>query len=211
MASQPQRTDAQIDDPEELSQKKRISELLARRKTVIDARDEAFDAQLMGQANEQEALSFYRSRIESLIIDLWTKFKSEDLETGQEYLEEKIIDTVEVPPPAEMMPDDGDNLGPGEKPPETKRIHIRGLRWFLEQDGAIQVPFTARMTDPPGKRTVNQEMQIPLSTLDKALLTCIEFLDEAGIDADLVQKEQQTKIDRELLEEVDEWRQNHVN
>lgn len=211
MAAEPQEPDFQIDDPEELSQKKRINELLTRRKTVIDARDEAFDAQLMGQANREEALAFYRSRIESLIIDLWTKFRNEDLESGTKFLEEKEIDTVEVPPPAELLPGEGGDLGPGEKPPRPKYITINGLKWFLEQDGQIRVPFTARLHDPPGKHTVHQEMNIPISTLDKALLTCIEFLDEAGIDADLVQKEQQTKIDRELLEEVDEWRQEHVN
>lgn len=211
MAAEPQQPDVKIDDPEELSQKKRINELLARRKTVIDARDEAFDAQLMGKASREEALAFYRSRIESLIIDLWTKFRSEDLETGTKYLEEELIDTIEVPPPAELLPEEGGNLGPGEKPPDPQYIEIRGLQWFLEQDGEIQVPFTARLNDPPGERTLYQEMEIPISTLDKALLTCIEFLDEAGIDADLVQKEQQTKIDRELLEEVDEWRREHVN
>lgn len=211
MAAGPQQHDVKIDDPEALSQTKRINELLSRRKTVIDARDEAFDAQLMGSASREQALAYYRSRIESLIIDLWTKFRSKDLEAGREYLEEEVIDIVEVPPPEEFRREDGGELGPGEKPPEPKQVVIKGLQWFLQQDGEIQVPFTARLHNPPGEQTVYQEMEIPISTLDKALLTCIEFLDEAGIDADLTQEEQQTKIDRDLLEEVDEWRRNHVN
>lgn len=151
MAAEPQDPDVKIDDPEELSQKKRISELLARRKTVIDARDEAFDAQIMGKASREEALAFYRSRIESLIIDLWTKFRSEDLEAGREYLEDELIDTIEVPPPAELQGGGKGRLGPGEQAPDPKHIDIRGLEWFLEQDGEIRVPFTARLTDPPGR------------------------------------------------------------
>lgn len=210
MAAEPQGQDVTIDDPEELSQKRRVTELLARRKTVIDARDEAFDAQLLGEASREQALSYYRSRIESLIIDLWTKFSSGEIENGRKYLEEEPIDEVEVPPPDELVPDRDADLGPGAKPPEPKTVEIQGLKWFLDQEGPLEVEFTARLHDPPGKQTVVREMEIPLSTLDQALLSCIEFLDEAGIDADLTEEEQQTYIDRDLLEEVDEWRQQNV-
>lgn len=211
MAAEPDQPgqDARIDDPESLSQTKRITELLGRRKRVLDARDEALDALMLGKASREDALGYYRSRIESLILDLWTKFKNEDIENGREYLETREIDTIEVPPPRELHPDDGD-LAPGESAPGPKYETIEGLRWFLNNDGAIQVPFTARMHDPPGSQTVVQEMQVPLSTLDKALMACIEFLDEIGVDADISQEEQQTKIDRELLEEVDEWRKQNV-
>ena len=210
MAAEPQQ-DSRIDDPEQLSQTKRITELLGRRKSVIDARDQALDALMLGQASRENALGYYRSRIESLIIDLWTKFQSEDIENGHEYLEAREIDVIEVPPPAELLPDEGADLAPGQTIPEPKKRPITGLKWFLENDGVLEVPFTARMHDPPGKRTVIQEMHVPLATLDQALLVCIEFLDEMGVDADISQEEQQTKIDRDLLEEVDEWRKQNVN
>lgn len=205
--------DFAIDDPEELSQKKRINELLHRRKSVIDARDAAIEAQLMGQTPRADALQYYRSRIESLIIDLWTKFKNDEIDVGKEFLEQREIDTIRVDPPASFprSPDDED-LAPGATPPAPKQVRIRGLKWFLENEGAIQVPFTVRMDgdNGPGQRTEVQEVSVPLTTLDKALLTCTEFLDEAGIDADLTTKEQQTRIDRDLLEEVEEWRKQNV-
>lgn len=202
--------DVKIDDPEQISQAKRIHELLGRRKRVIDARDEAFDAQLLGQASHDEALEYYRSRIESLIIDLYTKFTSEGIENGQHYLEEAVIDTIEVPPPEEFRAGPDGDIGPGQSTPEPKYLEIRGLEWFLNHDGQIQVPFTARTFNPPGERTIMQEISVPRKTLDKALLTCIKFLDDAGIDADLTEEEQQTKITRELLEEVEEWRKQNV-
>lgn len=174
----------QIDDPDQLSQTQRITELLERRRSVIDARDEAFDAQLLGQAAEREALAYYRSRIESLILDLWTKFSAEEMD-GEEYLDSEVIDEVEVPPPEEMRPGSGD-LGPGASAPEPKTRTIEGLKWFIENDGPIEVPFTARLSDPPGQQTAVQQVPIPRKTLDKALIKCIEFLDEAGIDADIV-------------------------
>jgi len=201
----------QIDDPEELSQTKRINELLARRKAVIDARDEAFDVQLLGEATEQEALAYYRSRLESLIVDLWTKFDGEDFELGQEYLETKDIDTIWVPPPDDVQPGGDADLAPGVDVPDPKPVHVQGLRWFIDHDQTVSVEFTVASWDPPGKQTVTTEVMVPETTLTKGLTACIEFMDETGIDADLNEQEQQTKIDRELLEEVDEWRKQNID
>lgn len=174
----------QIDDPEELSQKTRIRELLSRRTSVIDARDQAFDAMTLGQASEEQALAFYRSRIESLILDLWTKFENEDLDEGGEYLKSESIDTVKIPPPDEFS---AGNLAEGETPPKPKKKTINGLKWFIENDPIIRVEFTAHSWSPPGERTVVAERALPRRTLDRALVKCMEFIDETGIDIDVRQ------------------------
>lgn len=200
-----------IGDPEEISQKKRIHELLSRRKNVIDARDAAVDAVKFGQATEQTAREYYQSRIESLVIDLWTKFENSDMEKGKQYLESEPIDSFQVEPPAELLPADRSDLAAGAEYPDPKEYAIEGLNWFIEHDAVIEVPFTAYTWNPPGERTVSQQVLIPWESLDRGLITAMKFIDETGIDADLEQKEQQTKIDRELLEEVEEWRQKNVS
>lgn len=174
-----------IGDPEEISQKTRIQELLSRRSGVIDSRDAAVDAVKFGQADERTAREFYQSRIESLVIDLWTKFESSDLETGEEYLKAAEIDTFTVEPPSELIPSDRADMAAGEDLPDAKEYTIEGLEWFIENDAVIEVPFTAYTWNPPGEKTVPSKVLIPWETLDRGLIMCMKFIDETGIDADL--------------------------
>lgn len=205
-----------IDDPEEYSQKKRVRDLLERRNEVIEARNRAIDEQTLGSASEQVALRHYQSRIESLIIDLYTKFGG--LETdgdgdgdGTDYLTEEPIDTVTIYPPEEILPDTDDDMAPGVEPPGPKQETIYGLEWFIDNEPVVAAEFTTYSWNPPGERTAVGQRFVPTRTLDKALLACMEFMDSVGIDADLSETEQQTKIDRDLLKEVDEWRQQNVD
>lgn len=202
-----------IDDPEDLSQRKRVKELLDRRQDVINARDAAFEAMLFGELPRDAAAQYYRSRIESLILDLWTKFNHAEVEAGNEYLNEKVIDTLTIVPPPELPTDRADErLAPGAEPASAETVTIRGLKWFLEHDEAIEVTFQTRtMIGGPGVDRQTKQVTVPMRTLDQALINCVEFIDKAGIDADISEAEQQTKIDRDLLEEVDEWRQQNVN
>jgi len=182
MSAQEQR-EFQIDDPEELSQKTRIREILNRRTNVIDARDRAFDAMALGDASRQQAVGFYRSRIESLILDLWTKFENDDLDEGEKYLKSATIDTVTVPPPEPLQPGQRDNFAPGETAPDPKRVDIQGLEWFINNDPIVSATFTARMWNPPKQVTMSNSAVIPRSLLDKATTLCFEFMNEAGVDA----------------------------
>lgn len=181
---QPER-EFQVDDPDELSQRTRIKEVLKRRTDVINARDQAFDAMTLGQASEDQALNFYRRRIESLIIDLWTQFKNEDIEAGKKYLFQEKVDTVEVPPPKELQ--DAANMAPGVSVPDAKKKTIHGLYWFVNNGPVIREEFTAQTWDPPGQSTFISERAIPARTLDKALMKCMEFIDATGIDIDVRQ------------------------
>lgn len=170
-------------DPEELSQQTRVRELLERRKNVIDARDAAHEAMTFGEIDRRDALLYYRGKIESLIIDLWTKFKvDEDDIDASEYLAEKKIDTLTVPVPEELTKD----LAPGAEPPEPQTETIHGLQWFLENDHVIETEYRVRtMSGGPGWETLVGRVMVPQRTLDKALLLCTEFMDQLGIDVEL--------------------------
>jgi len=215
--SQQNDPDIRIDDPEELSQTQRIREILNRRQGVLEARDRAYDETIAGEVGDEQAIAHYQSRLESLILDLWTKFETLELEdddegrTGEYYLKEVHIDTIEVPPPAELMPDSDDDILDGAEPPTPKTVSIDGLQWFIENDPYVRASFSVESWNPPGTRTATNARHIPIKTLDKADVKINEFIDKAGIDADFEEKEQRTKIDRDLLEEADEWRKNNVD
>jgi len=185
-----------IDDPEELSQKTRIRELLQRRKDVLDARSRSKDEELLGGVDHMDAIGHYQNHVETLILDLWTKFTSvktsDDTKTepetdggqsiGEYYLYAVPIETVQVPPPPEMPC--GTDLAPSADTPEAKPETIKGLKWFVENDPFVTKSFTVRSFNPPGERTFTNTVPIPRSVLDKAVANCFEFMDEVGIDAD---------------------------
>lgn len=201
----------EIDDPEELSQKKRVRDILNRRNEVIEARNRATDEQLLGEASRAEAVNHYQSRLESLILDLFTKFEafSNAEIDGEHLLYEEQIDTVYVYPPDELDVDEA-SIAPNEEPPEPEPVPIQGLNWFIENDPVVKARFTVESWDPPKTQTGVGTRLIPFKTLDKAFIKCVRIIDEMGIDANVQQKEQRTKIDQDLLEEVDEWRQDNV-
>jgi len=212
-AEEPPEDGFEIDDPEELSQKKRVRDILNRRNEVIDARNRAMDERLLGEASHEESLAHYQSRIESLIIDLFTKFEAyeSDEVDGDYYLYDTEIDTITINPPPEVMPSSTSDLASGAEPPEPKTVTIKGLNWFIENEPIVTESFSVQQWNPPQVHTASNRRLIPFKTLDKAFIKCIKFIGDIGIDAKIEEQEQHTKIDRDLLEEVDEWRQNNVN
>lgn len=184
-----------IDDPEQLSQKKRINQILSRREDVIDARNEAIDAYLAGDLGKQQAVMAYQSRIEGLIADIWTKFKNADNDLGKELLFQDEIAEVEVPPPAEIVPDSANDIAAGADPPTPKTRSIYGLKWFIENDPIVTAQFTVHSWNPPGQKTAVGQRLLDFGTLDEALLKIMEFLDETGIDADLEDDQDDAEFD----------------
>jgi hypothetical protein len=197
-----------IDDPEELSQSKRVRELLNRRSGVIDARTKAKDAWVSGELDQIQALRVYQNGIEGLILDLWTKFLNE--ENGEHLLKEEKIDEIIVYPPEKLRPSDKSDFAAGEDAPEPEKVPVEGLVWYVNNGPVIQREFTAYMWNPPGQQTEMGSGLVGFENLDRALQECVEFIDKTGIDADMEEETQQSEIDRELLEEVDEWRQNNT-
>jgi len=203
-----------IDDPEQLSQKKRINQILSRREAVIDARNEAVEAYLAGELTEVQALKLYQSRVEGLIVDIWTKFKNADGDMegrGYDLLYNDSIAEVTIHPPAELLPNDKGDLAAAAEMPEPKTKTIYGLKWFIENDPIVTAQFSVSSWNPPGTRTGTGQALLDFGIIDEALLKIMEFIDEAGIDADMEEEENQTKITRELMEEFEEWRKENVD
>ena len=211
MATEQSDPDFRIDDPEEFSQKKRVREILNRRKDVLDARDAAKQELLAGNVTKEQAVGIYQSRIETLIIDLWSKLNDDEMGEGKKILTEETIVEKTVAPPRKILPEDQSAYAAGVDVPEPKTVAINGLQWFLENDPVVQVPFKVRMWNPPEVKTVYAEEVLDFTDLDGAVTKCVEFINETGIDADLAEGEQQVKIDRSLMEELHEWRQENTN
>ena len=201
--------ESKIDDPEQISQTQRIREILNRRSELLDLRDAANREVRFGGLNEADALLYYRTGLEGLLYELWNVFRNLEGDEGEEYLNEKEIATFTIPPP-DSLQEKVQELGPGARFPDPKAITINGLRWFIESPKVLEPSFTVRSLSPPRTITETNEYILRWQELDEGLKHALEFIDVAGIDADLTEEEQQTKIDRDLLEEVDEWRKQNV-
>jgi hypothetical protein len=186
----------EISDPEEVSQKTRVKEILERRTGLVDTRNASKEAWISGEINLQQAVLVYQTQIEGIILDLWTKFQDKDTDNGKEYLESKEIDTVIIPPPMADLPDSGNDFAAGESLPEAKHEHINGLKWFINNEPVIQKPFTVSTWNPPGEQTVYNQKVLDFETLDKAVQMIMKFIDETGIDASL--EEDDTPIIRDF-------------
>jgi hypothetical protein len=199
-----------VDDPEDLSQSTRIQEILDRRYETLQARDRLREMVDMKKIPEERALQSYRSRLESLILELWNLFENLESDEGKEYLASKPIASVEIPPPESLL-EQAEDLPPGVSVPDTKSHTVTGLAWFLNNPPRISETFTLKSFSPPQTFTETNDYLLQWGELDNALQAALEFIDVAGVDADVTEQEQQIKITRDLLEEVEEWRQQHVN
>lgn len=205
----PRNDNHRIDDPEQISQNTRIHEILDRRRETLQARDRLREAVDLGTVDERAALLHYRSRLESLIMELWNVFQNLDSDDGETYLTTAQIATFQIEPPEELR-EIARDLPDGAEYPDAVEHTIEGLRWYLDAPRYLTETFELRSLSPPQQIEREQTYVLQWPELDEGLRYALEFIDVAGIDADVTEQEQQTKIDRDLLEEVDEWRREHV-
>jgi len=85
-------------------------------------------------------------------------------------------------------------------------VSAADIRSQLQQSGVRVSPGTHR-NEP---LTVTKRVRIPRQIIDNAVTELENFVRDIGMDVEWDEEEQQTKIDRDLLEEVDEWRQQNV-
>jgi len=177
-----------VEDPDNKSQQERIKNLLRRREEVLEARDRAKDEYQMGDSSKIQAVSHYQSRLETLILDLWTKFNHDLIDGGNEYLHKRHISKVEVPPPPEAQLG-ADDMAAGAEGPDKKKENIEGLLWFKDNEPVIEKSFTVTLWNPPGQHTFTNQRVLGFDILDEAVAVCFEFMDEAGIDLDITAEE----------------------
>jgi len=85
-------------------------------------------------------------------------------------------------------------------------VSAADIRSQLQQSG-VRVSPRSHQTEP---LTVTKRVRIPRQIIDNAVTALENFVRDIGMDVEWDEEEQQTKIDRDLLEEVDEWRQQNV-
>lgn len=190
-----------IDDPEDISQKQRIKEILERRANTLEARNMAKMEVLLGDLDEERALLYYRSHLESLIYELWNVFENMQSDAAEKYLHEKPKVELRVDPPKELL-EKVDDTDEGVGMPQPQYVRGSGLGWFVEAPERITREFSVQSFDPPGKVTETGETLIGWQELDAGLRAAFEFINEADIDANFSEHGKEAYSDYSWVENV---------
>lgn len=198
---------SQFDDPDNYTQAERLRQIMRLREQVEQVRSKAREMRYSrGYSEKQEAL-YYRTAVESYIMDLATLFQRSDSDTAQEYWEVHKLGEVTIAP---IIRVDDSNMGPaeyivpseGKDPqgrdkettrytgvtPKNKSIPIRGLSSILEAPEQLSAEFQcSRKHSVYGEQTKMRTFHEPIPTqvLDNAVQLADRFRAEVGIDVDL--------------------------
>lgn len=189
---------------QEHTQQQRVSSLLEAKTRVLDIEKEIEEGLLLGIIDEQTANHVLRRAVEHYIYEV------EPLVKQDEYRADYWGELQER--------DDGSQVwvGPGlgsMSLPNGGTYRFHGLSDVVDAPNPIVVEWTEHNHSAfdGGTTTHRRETrQIPRRILMNAFRRVNAFLYELGVDLNVEEAEQQTKISRELLEEVDEWRKQNI-
>jgi len=205
-------------DEENYSHSRRQQLIEDTRERAVEVRTEARSQMISGQLSRRDARQHYRGAVESYLLQVVPLLRQEqaDADFETDYLEEAEIGTITFEPPSELKQFARDNiirLANGSKVPTERTVAVRGLETVLSLPSPISQTWSVVVDKAggPDKRVARTTKELPLSLLDEVMQTTDKALSEFDIGIKLDEKEQQTKITKELLKEVDEWRQQNLD
>lgn len=213
-------TDAGIEveavDVDEIVRQERVRAIFDARRECRDKRSKAKAQTYQGRTNVGRAL--YRDAVEGYVREVQTFLTQ--TEKGETLWNDFHFGTIDVTPSVEEVPgntdkkrlDDGTIIA---KAPDGREIPVRGLNALFE----LSPPFTARfevVTESVGRgrretsKKLNVEREIPIRILDQMFAAINQYLADIGFDIEVGKSQQHTKLDDDLLEEVEQWRRENV-
>lgn len=208
-------------DVDEMIRRERIRSLFDARKRCREVRSDSkieFDGQETDVGNMA-----YRTVLESYIREAEALFSQ--TEDGRRYWSERDFGTVTVPLPVEASSMNGTPYqvpGSGEEypigvleQPEPKTVDMIGLKSLFETDSPITATFEFPSPHPGLGRGQTYETEtikkaIPYQILDKMFARTNGYLAELGIGIEIDETDKQTKIDDDLIREVEQWRRENL-
>jgi hypothetical protein len=100
----------------------------------------------------------------------------------------------------------------GIHPVTSEEVVIKGLSDVEEwiEKTVLEEQTSASPNAATGQETIQRRIRLPVeAAIEVSRVLSIRYK-QFGLDVNVDDGEQQTKIDRDLLEEVDEWRQKNV-
>lgn len=161
----------------------------------------------------------YRSSLESYIREVEPLFSRTS--EGHRCWNEHDFGAVDLTPRHEELKNSNRRSGRIEPdriargPKDGRRVHLRGLRSLFELETPHRAYFEVVSGDSglrrgDGIEHVTVERDIPMRQLDEMFAVTNGYLAKIGLGVEVGKASQNTKLDDDLLEEVDQWRRENL-
>lgn len=200
---------------DEMVRQERVRSIFQSKRDAREARTKASNEAALGDTLAGPVV--YRNALESYIREVEPLFSQTD--KGRQYWNRYDFGTLDLRPRHENVPDTSAEYGVIESAtPEAdrdERIQLLGLRSLFELDTPMRVPFqlasqSNRLGGGFTTKEVISENPLPLRSLDEMYAVTNGYLAEIGFGVEVGKAEQHTKLDDDLLDEVEQWRRENL-
>lgn len=187
-----------VRDLEQISERHRLTELLDRRRELLDTRDRVSEALEYGQIDYQRAVSIYAEKLVGLVLDVYPMFSW--AERGEWYFKAVEIDTIPITAPQGLRESVAQSAGR----PEPKAVTVRGLRWFIDNGVVVGRQFQGYPAGQVQQTVATQQEVLPMTTIDRGVQTIVQFLHEVDVDVQFDDSTDEAKAGYEVIEQYHE-------
>jgi hypothetical protein len=198
--------EVEINDPDDFSTSSRLQQIYQARQELRQMRQEAAQHRKQHPA---KAVMFYRTAVESYLMELDTLFTQND--DGRELWNRKQYGTVTIAPPGSYEPaphtarawrvegigdhnnNNNNNALTIESKPTPKAVELTGLKSLFKTDSPIRVKFELETTEKLTAQTVSVGAHgyVPWTSLNQMVMDANSYVSDLGIGLD--------------IDETDEW------
>jgi len=209
-----QRMEVRDDDEHSThTRRKRILEDL--REEAISVRMEAHGKQVNGEITQAQARQHYRGAVSGYLREVFQAITADGVELSKDYENGIHLGEVVFEPPEGLVRFARDNMRrllPEQTVPSKRTFPVRGLRQVTDLPSPLSYTFTVDYRSGGQTQTKSRtvESELPQRVLDNAIEEANQALGEVGVGLDIDEGDRIVKIDRDLLEEVDQWRRDNL-
>lgn len=188
-------SNAKVEDPENLNQSQRLREIHEARQQVRSVRNKTRSEQVFGSIADGQLDGVYRAAVESYILSLQPLIVSEEVEDSARLWDSEEIGEFVV-----------------RAPGKTQTVTIKGVKDILYRNSPLELEFRVETNSERAGKTSERRIvqkEIPRRVLDRAVMKCDRFRQDIGLGID-VESTKTTKITDDLIQEVEEWREENI-
>lgn len=186
---------------DEIVRQERVRSIFEARKTCREKRREA---------KEEQSPALYREAVEGYIREVEALFQQ--TKEGKEYWTTHRFGVFELTPHPSDLPQEYDEI---KSVNDEKRVEFNGLQSLFEVGDPIRARIGV-LVPAPGKSRGNTKeavaiaRYVPFDILDAMFSAVNTYLSDLGFGIEIDEAQKNTKLDDDLMEEVEQWRRENL-
>lgn len=201
---------------DEIVRQERVRAIFSAREACRKQRTKAKNRLSVGEPETWSVI--YRNALESYVREVEPLFAQTD--EGKAYWNSMDFGVMDVRPRYGDIPRSSKtgvvpNRKIADRDDKPLRIRLQGLRSLFDMDTPYHCSFDViledkRMGTGSTVKTVSVERYVPIRALDQMFSVVNSYLTEIGFGIQVDKAQQNTKLDDDLIEEVEQWRRENL-